>query len=112
LVGDVGLERASYHCRQCGHGSVPWDDVRGLDRTTSTPGRCAVLCLAGAVESFAEAGAVVLRKRAGVRVSEATVQRTSEAVGRDIGQRLAAGETFGDARDWDWHQDAEGKTWA
>ncbi len=49
---------------------------------------------------------------AGVRVRESTVQRTSEAVGRDIGSRPAAGETFGEARDWAWHKDAEGKTCA
>src|SRR5262249_14983527 len=30
----------------------------------------------------------------------------------DIGRRLAAGETFGEARDWAWHKDAEGKTCA
>jgi hypothetical protein len=95
LVGTVGLERAYYHCRHCGQGSVPWDGALGLDRTASTPGLCEVIAIAGAVDSFAEAGAVVLRKMAGVRVSESTVQRTSEAVGHDIGSRLAAGETFG-----------------
>jgi len=112
LIGAVGLERAYYHCRHCGHGVVPWDDVLGLDRTAATPGLCEVICIAGAVDSFAEASEVVLRKMAGVRVSESTVQRTSEAVGQDIGSRTAAGETFGEARDWDWHKDAEGKTCA
>ncbi len=41
----------------------------GLDRTASTPRLCEVLCLAGAVDSVAEAGQVVLRKMAGVRLS-------------------------------------------
>src|SRR5205807_2125416 len=104
LVGTVGLQRAYYHCRHCRHGHVPWDEVLGLDRTASTPGLCEVIGIAGAVDSFAEAGEVVLRKMAGVRVSESTVQRTSEAIGQDIGRRLAAGETFGDARDWGWHK--------
>jgi hypothetical protein len=112
LIGAVGLDRAYYHCRHCGHGVVPWDDVLGLDRTASTPGLCEVICIAGAVDSFAEASEVVMRKMAGVRVSESTAQRTSAAVGRDVGRRLAAGETFGEARDWDWHKDAEGKTCA
>jgi hypothetical protein len=112
LIGTVGLDRAYYHCRHCGHGVVPWDGILGLDRTAATPGLCEVVCIAGAVDSFAEASEVVLRKMAGVRVSESTVERTSEAVGQDIGQRLAAGETFGAARDWDWHKDAEGKTCA
>src|SRR5580693_6866878 len=70
LIGAVGLERAYYHCRHCGHGVVPWDDALGLDRTASTPGLCEVVCIAGAVDSFAEASEVVLRKMAGVRISE------------------------------------------
>jgi hypothetical protein len=36
----------------------------------------------------------------------------TEAVGRDVGDRLAGGEVFGPARDWGWHKDAEGKTCA
>ncbi len=40
------------------------------------------------------------------------MQRTSEAVGRDIGVRLVAGETFRAARDWGWHKDTQGKTCA
>jgi hypothetical protein len=55
---------------------------------------------------------VILQKLAGLRVSESTVQRTSEAVGHDLGQRLAAGETFGAKESWAWHKDAEGKTCA
>jgi hypothetical protein len=47
-----------------------------------------------------------------LRVSESTVERATEAAGRDVGARLAAGETFGAARDWAWHKDAEGKTCA
>ena len=71
-----------------------------------------MICVAGAVDSFGEAAEVVLKKLAGLRVSESTVQRTSEAVGHDIGTRLAAGETFGAAEPWAWHRDAEGKTCA
>ena len=47
------------------------------------------------VQSFAEAANVVLKKWTGPRVSESTVERTSEVVGHDIGQRVAAGEIFG-----------------
>jgi hypothetical protein len=70
----------------------------GLDRTAALRGLREVVCIAGAVDSFAEAAEVVLRKLAGVRVSESTVQRTSEAVGQEISRRVAAGETFGEAR--------------
>jgi hypothetical protein len=71
-----------------------------------------VVCLAGAVDSFAEASTVVLRKLAGLHVSESTVERTSEAVGQDLGHRLADGETFGPRQPWPWHRDTEGKTCA
>jgi hypothetical protein len=112
LVGDFLLDRAYYHCRSCGQGTVPWDEILGLSRQALTPGAKQLVCIAGAVDSFAEAADVVLKKLAGLRVSESTVERTSEAVGQDIGQRLRAGETFGPSTPWPWHKDAEGKTCA
>jgi hypothetical protein len=112
LVGTFALDRAYYHCRSCGEGAVPWDRTLGLSRQALTPGAGEVVCIAGAVDSFGEAAGVVLRKLAGLRVSGSTVQRTSEAAGRDIGRRLAAGETFGACTPWAWHRDAEGKTCA
>jgi hypothetical protein len=77
-----------------------------------TPGAAQAVSLAGVMVSFAEASEEVLARLAGLRVSESTAQRTTEAAGLELGQRLAAGETFGPARDWAWHQDAEGKTCA
>jgi hypothetical protein len=112
LVGTFALERAYYHCRSCGKGTVPWDEVLDLSRQALTPGASEVICVAGAVDSFGAAAGVVLKKLAGRRVSASTVQRTSEAVGRSIGTHLAAGETFGAAEPWAWHKDAEGKTCA
>jgi len=112
LVGDFALDRAYYHCRSCGQGTVPWDEILGLSRQALTPGAKQLVCVAGAVDSFGEAADVVLKKLAGLRVSESTVERTSEAVGRDLGRRLAAGETFGAKQPWAWHKDAEGKTCA
>ena len=112
LVGAFPLERAYYHCRSCGRGAVPWDEALGLSRQALTPGAREVICVAGAADSFGEAAGVVLKKLAGLYVSESTVRRTSEAVGRDIGTRLGAGATFGAAEPWAWHKDAEGKTCA
>jgi hypothetical protein len=111
-VGDFPLERAYYHCGSCGTGTVPWDKSLGLSRQTLTPGARELVCIAGAVDSFAEAADVVLRKMASLRVSESTVERTSEAVGHDIGRQLARGETFGTNPPWAWHKDAAGKTCA
>ncbi len=112
LVGTFPLDRAYYHCRSCGVGSVPWDETLGLSRQAMTPGTKELVCLAGAVDSFGEAADVVLKKLAALHVSESTVERTSEAVGHDIGRRVAAGETFGASTPWSWHKDAEGKTCA
>jgi hypothetical protein len=77
-----------------------------------TPGARQAVAIAGAVDSFGEAASVVLKKLSGLRVSESTAQRTSEATGRDIGRRVAAGEIFGVSRAWPWHKDAEGKSCA
>ena len=110
LVGTFRLDRAYDHCRSCGAGTVPWDEALGLSRQALTPGARELVCIAGAVDSFAEAADVVLRKLAGLRVSESTVERTSEATGHDIGQRQAAGETFGASAPWTWDTDAEGET--
>jgi hypothetical protein len=112
MVGVFPLERAYYHCRSCGKGTIPWDETLGLSRPALTPGARELVSIAGAVDSFGEAAAVVLRKLAGLRVSESTVERTSETAGRDIGQQLAAGATFGAAQPWAWNKDAEGKTCA
>jgi hypothetical protein len=112
VVGTFSLERAYYHCRSCGKGTVPWDEVLDLSRQALTPAAGELVCIAGAVDSFAEAADVVLRKLAGLRVSESTVERTSEAVGQDIGQQIAKRETFGASTPWSWHKDAEGKTCA
>jgi hypothetical protein len=111
-VGTFALERAYYHCRECGTGTIPRDQALGLTRQALTPGAREAVGIAGAVDSFAEAATVVLRKLSGLRVSESTAERTCEAAGRDIGRRLAAGETFGASQPWPWHRDAEGKTCA
>jgi hypothetical protein len=86
--------------------------VLGLTPGDLTPGAAQAVSLCGTIVSFAEAAEEVLSRLAGLKVSEATVQRTTEAAGQELGRRLAAGETFGPARDWAWHQDAEGKTCA
>jgi hypothetical protein len=64
------------------------------------------------IASFAAAAQEVLSRLAGLKLSEATAQRTTETAGHELGQRQAAGETFGPARPWAWHKDAEGKTCA
>jgi hypothetical protein len=83
-----------------------------LSNDALTPAAREVVCLAGLLSSFAEGSTAALPKLTGLRLSESTVERTTEAVGRAVAARLAEGEVFGAARDWDWHKDAEGKTCA
>ena len=106
-MGTIRLHRAYYHCRHCGRGMIPWDDALHLGPHALTPGAAEVVSLAGALDSFAEAGSLALRKMAGLSASESTVERVSEATGRDIGRRQADGEVFGPPQPWRWHKDAE-----
>lgn len=84
----------------------------GISGGDLTPGAAEAVSLCGVVVSFAEVAEEVLRRLAGLKVSESTAQRATESTGRELGRRLATGETFGAARDWAWHKDSEGKTCA
>ncbi len=53
---------------------------------------------------------MILPKMSGLSIAESTVERTTEAIGCQLGQALEAKVAFGEARPWDWHHDAEGKT--
>jgi len=91
---------------------VPWDETLRLSTDALTPSAREVACLVGILSSFAEGSTTALPKLTGLHLGESTVERTTEAAGRDVGARLARGEVFGPSRDWDWHKDAEGKTCA
>jgi hypothetical protein len=108
-MGDVRLERHYYHCPRCHTGFCPWDGVLRLRAAALSPAADEVVCLAGVQTSFATASRRNLAKMAGLRVSESTVERATEAAGQRVGTALAAGETFGSAKEWAWHKDAEGK---
>lgn len=108
-MGTIRCVRGYYHCRHCHAGHFPWDETLGLTVQELTPGAEQLVSLAGCLDSFAEAKQKILPRMAGIRLGESTVERTTEAVGERIGQLLAAGVRFGDAKDWLWHVDAEGK---
>jgi hypothetical protein len=112
LMGAIRIERAYYHCRHCHRGTCPSEAVWGLSAADLTPGALEVVSMAGVLGSFATAAEDVLRRLSGLRVSEATVQRQTEMVGKDVGDRLNAGQLFGPATPWAWHRDAEGTTCA
>jgi len=78
-----------------------------------TPGAERAVSLAGLLtDSFEEAAEKVLPELSGLRLSETTVQRTTEAAGERLGGHLDQGKALGGPTPWSWHKDAEGKTCA
>jgi len=65
--------------------------------------------LAGVQESFGKAAGRTLQKLAGLHVCESTVERTTEAAGRRLGNWLQQGAAFGGPAPWDWHRDHAGR---
>ena len=108
-LGALRLERAYYYCRHCGHGHCPWEAVLGLTRQDLTPAASELTSLAGLLSSFEEASQKVLPKLAGLRLSESTAERTTEAAGARVGEALAQGASFGPATPWKWQPDAKGR---
>jgi hypothetical protein len=112
LVGDMRLSRPYYHCEHCAQGHFPWDELLRLSPQRLTPAAQEVTALAGIQESFGKAAERTLRKLAGIRISESTVERTTEAGGQRLGNLLERGAVFGPRTPWQWNRDATGKTCA
>lgn len=106
------MKRAYYHCRDCHEGHTPWDRRLGLSERFLTPAVAQLTALAGALTSFAQASERTLRKMTGLRVSESTVERTTEDAGERVGQLLEERVSFGAEQVWPWRQDAQGRTCA
>src|SRR6266851_1495635 len=88
ILGPLALHRAYYYCHRCG-GVCPWDDRVGLTAKRLTPAAEELVTLMGTTgESFEEAAEKLLPKMASLRLSESTVQRTSEAAGQRLAKLL------------------------
>lgn len=106
------MQRAYYYCHRCG-GTVPWDDRVGLTAKRLTPAAEELVTLAGTTgESFEEAADKLLPKMAALRLSESTVQRTSETAGGRLAKLFQDKKTLGGPTPWTWHKDARGVTCA
>lgn len=77
-----------------------------------TPAAQEVTCIVAVKASFAESSERTLHKVCGLRLSESTVERVTEATGQRVGKALREKQTFGAQQSWDWHADARGKTCA
>jgi hypothetical protein len=107
------VRRGYYYCQCCGEGLFPWDKEVGLTPKRLTPGAERVASMAGLLtDSFEEAATKVLPELSGLRLSETTVQRTTEAAGTRLGEHLEQGKVLGGPTPWKWQKDAEGKTCA
>lgn len=112
ILGPICFRRAYYYCHRCG-GLTPWDQEVGLTAKRLTPAAEELTTLAGTLcNSFEEAAAKALPKLAALRLSESTVQRTSEAAGQRLDQLLLEKKVLGGPTPWDWHKDARGRTCA
>ncbi len=83
VLGEMTLERAYYHCAACGQGVCPRDHALGLRGTALSPALTRMVGVVGALVSFQE-GSELLRELAGVAVPTKQVERTAEALGREI----------------------------
>jgi hypothetical protein len=103
---------AYYRCAKCGKSQKPWDQTLGLTSKALTPAAAQVAAQAGVLASFAEGAERTLRSMCGLRISESTVQRTTEDAGRKVAEQLQAGQTQGPRKSWEWQRDAQGRTCA
>lgn len=106
------MSRPYYYCKVCRGGEFPWDRELGLTKRFLTPAVAELAALAGTSESFARSAEINLRKMTGVRISESTVERTTEDAGARLGELLKQRIKFGEDRLWDWQRDAQGRTCA
>jgi hypothetical protein len=84
----------------------------GLGTARLTPAASEVTSIAGVQNSFAQSSEVTLRKLCGLRLSESTVERVTEAAGQRLAKLLDDKKTFGEKKSWSWQRDARGKTCA
>jgi len=109
LVGPIHVQAAYYYCRRCRCGHKPWEDVLRLGPVKLTAAAEEIVALVGCLASFADGAERTLRKLSGLRLSESTVERTTEAAGQRVRQRLNSGKTLGPSLAWLWQLDAFGK---
>jgi hypothetical protein len=112
LLGDICIKRGYYHCTHCKQGHFPWDGILHLSPERLTPAAQEVVTLGGIKESFGKVADRSLYKQTGLRLSESTVERVTEAAGERLDELLKKGKVFGPAESWDWNKDADGKTCA
>lgn len=85
VLGPLRLERAYYHCSSCGHGYCPRDKHLSIENTSLSPALTRMVGTVGAMVSFQE-GSELLTELAGMAVDAKQVERTAEALGKEIAE--------------------------
>ena len=83
VLGPVRLDRAYYHCDNCGQKDIPRDIVFGIGGGHLSPGVLRMVGNVGAMVSFEE-GSSLLKQLAGLTIETKQVQRSAEALGAEI----------------------------
>ena len=83
VLGPMRLDRAYYHCGECGHGFCPRDQALGLEGGSLSP---ALIRMVGAVASLVsfQESSQLLQELAGVEVGARQVQRSAQALGEQV----------------------------
>ena len=107
LFGPINVYSPYYHCRDgCGAGHRSWDPLLRLSARPLTPAAEEISAMAGILGSFADGAERVLRKMSGLRLSESTVERTTETAGERVTAQLEMGKSLGPTKEWAWQRDA------
>lgn len=83
VLGPLELQRAYYHCSECGHGFFPRDQALHIGGGSLSDGMQRMVGTTASLMSFAETEEL-LRTLCGVVVGAKQVERSAEALGRDI----------------------------
>jgi len=84
-LGEMTLSRAYYHCDACAAGVYPRDRALSMEGVSLSPATLRMTGKTAAMVSFAESSEL-LGDLAGVVVDAKQVERTAEALGREIAQ--------------------------
>jgi hypothetical protein len=85
-VGEVTVSRPYYLCTHCHRGQFPADVELDIEETEFSPGVRRMLATVGQEAAF-DRGRRRMKLLAGLEVTTKAVERTSEAIGEDIGAR-------------------------
>ena len=83
MLGPLALSRAYYVCPACRAGFCPRDRALGLEDASLSPGVLRMVGFVGGAVSFEE-GSALLQELAGLGVSPKAVERSAEALGREV----------------------------